>query len=140
MARSRWRSFRTCSRSSISDKVESWGGDSLDYLQEFVIGGIVVVSGAIATALIAGVRWLFSIKGTLDSLVSTVSKMSADVCDLYRIQLPQLAAQRATLEAFKGEVNGNVDRALAKVEEAEKIMGDTLTSNLNHSGNDRPHS
>lgn len=109
----------------------------MNYLQEFIIGGIVVVSGAVATALIAGIKWLFSIKRTLDSLAGAVSQMSSDVCDLYRIQLPQLAAQRATLEAFKGEINGNVDRALQKVEEAERIMGETLTSSMSHSCRDR---
>lgn len=104
-----------------------------EYINEFIVAGLATLSGIMVVALVAGVKWLLGLKALISKLTTAVEKIGDDVCDLYEIQGPQLAAQKAMLEGLKGQINGNVDSAIEKMEETQKLYDAAIMKNMKHS-------
>jgi hypothetical protein len=80
--------------------------------------------GAVAALLVGGIAsvivGLFALKKSVDTLVSNDVRQARAIEMIAGIQRPQLYAHKATLEALKGECNGNVDYAHAEIMIATK--------------------
>jgi len=66
----------------------------------------------------------------LDDLIEANIEQSETIYVVAKIQKPQLNAHKATLEAFKGECNGNVDRAHKGIMDSTQEFDDFLTRRL----------
>jgi len=70
----------------------------------------------------------------IDKLIETDEEQTEAIYIIAKIQRPQLAAHKATLEALKGECNGNVDRAHEAILESTKEFDDYLVKRLEKVG------
>jgi len=90
-------------------------------------------SGALL-ALVSLVRHIIGLSKKIDGLVKADIEQTEAIYVIAKIQRPQLAAHKATLEALKGECNGNVDRAHEAILESTKEFDDYLVKRLERSG------
>ena len=95
-------------------------------LQYFLAG----IGTLLLTSTIASLRWLFGLKTTIDKIASYNERRGEQMQVLFKVQLHQIHAQRATLEVVaRREENGNVDRAFKALELAEHEMNQHATDN-----------
>jgi uncharacterized protein (DUF885 family) len=85
---------------------------NLDPWTIFISASIVALAGAAVRGVFQVVKSLAAMAKSIDSLVLTDAKQTQAIAALARLQRPQLAAHRATLDALKdGKCNGSVARA-----------------------------
>lgn len=93
---------------------------------------VAALIGSVVTLLVAGtvtfIKRRIKLTGpaseALEKVEAEMAKLARIVRCLFRIQKPQLEALSAILEASKGEINGNIDRALKSVKRAGKEFDD----------------
>jgi hypothetical protein len=66
----------------------------------------------------------------IEEIKTEVSRLATIVRCIFRVQKPQIEALNALLEATKGEINGNVDTALAEVKKAKIEFNDFITDSI----------
>lgn len=103
-----------------------------EYINGFIVAGLATLAGIVVVALVAAIKWMFSLKALISKLTTAVQKIGDDVCDLYEIQGPQIVAQKAMLEGIKGQINGNVDTAIERMAETQKRYDAALMKNMKH--------
>jgi hypothetical protein len=95
-----------------------------------------VAAAGIVGAIWLNLKWLFTSKRDMEKILVELVSMRANVTILFRLQGPQLMSLKATLEAQRdGKCNGNVDKALAMIDEAKKDFDNHLLAMLSAQGN-----
>lgn len=74
-------------------------------------GILVTLGGAIVTGLFALVKMSFTLAKSINRLVESDAKRGVILTEIAAVQQPQLHGIQVSLEALKGECNGNVDTA-----------------------------
>ena len=80
--------------------------------------------------IISLIKAVIKLSKNIDKLIATDQAQTQAIYIIAKIQRPQLAAHKATLEALKGECNGNVDAAhdgiIAATEEYDLFLASKL--------------
>ena len=91
---------------------------------------VVALGGGVVAGLVMIAKTLFSMKLSIDKLVVSDALKNESIAEIAAIQHPQLQAHRATLEALKGNCNGNVDAAHELILGASERYNDFLAKRL----------
>jgi hypothetical protein len=89
-------------------------------------------AGALA-GLVALVKHLSGLSRKIDTLLTSDIEQSEAIFIIAKIQKPQLAAHKATLEALHGDCNGNVDAAHDEIIKATKEFDGYLVRRMDRS-------
>ena len=85
----------------------------------FISAVIVAFAGAAVRGVFSIVKALTTMGKSIDRLIIADAKQSESIAMLAKLQRPQLAAHKATLEALKdGKCNGNVTSARKDIDDA----------------------
>ena len=88
-----------------------------------------VVAAAITGMLWLNVKWLFSSKRSMETLLAETMHMKSHLAVLYTLQGPIILGMKASLEALRdGKCNGNVDEALRLIAEEKRKFDEHLLS------------
>lgn len=82
--------------------------------------------------LLLAVKWLFAVKKNIGTMVENGKNRAEETRALFRIQEKQCKVQEATLQAVEATLevvgknlnNGNVDKAMDKIKEGRKSLGE----------------
>jgi len=97
----------------------------------FITAVIVALGGAAVRGIFQLVSELKGMKRSIDKLIDTDQKQTMAIGMLAKLQRPQLAAHKATLEAVRdGKCNGNVTSAHSGVIHAFNEFDEFLTGRL----------
>jgi hypothetical protein len=90
--------------------------------------------GAVGAGAFLGIltliKAIIKLSKNIDKLIATDMAQTQAIYIIAKIQRPQLAAHKATLEALKGECNGNVDAAHSSIIKATEEYDTFLASRL----------
>ena len=93
------------------------------YLDMFLKGLIGVVAAGLGGLIILAIKWLFSIKKNVDSMVSNGKRRAIENQVQFQILRSHGTVNRAILEVVsQTKNNGNVKRAFRALEEADKVF------------------
>ena len=99
-----------------------------------LVDKLVDAAAGIAAAAITGtlwlnLRWLFSSKRSMETLLAETMHMKRHLAVLYTLQGPILLGMKASLEALRdGKCNGNGDEALRLIGEEKKKFDEHLVA------------
>ncbi len=92
---------------------------NVDLWTIFVSAVIVALAGAMVRGVFVIIKSLASMKKSIDELVQTDARQTIAIGAIAKLQRPQLAAHKATLDALKdGRCNGSVSKAQSDIDEA----------------------
>lgn len=99
-----------------------------------LIGKMIDSAAGIVAAGIVGLvwlnlKWLWNSKRSMEKILAEIVPMRSNIAILIRTQGPVLLSLKASLEAQRdGHCNGNVEKALKKIEEYSGEFDDHLLS------------
>jgi hypothetical protein len=97
----------------------------------FISATIVTLAGFFVRGVFALVTITTKMKKSIDELVATDQRQTLAISAIAKLQRPQLAAHRATLDALKeGRCNGSVTKAQEEISTAFQEYDDFLVGRL----------
>lgn len=88
-----------------------------------------IVAAGIVGVIWLNLKWLWNSKRSMEKILSEILPMRSNIAILIRTQGPVLLSLKASLEAQRdGHCNGNVEKALKKIEEYSAEFDEHLLS------------
>ncbi len=88
-----------------------------------------IVAAGIVGVIWLNLKWLWNSKRSMEKILAEMAPMQANIAILLRTQGPVLLSLKASLEAQRdGYCNGNVEKALKKIEEYSSEFDEHLLS------------
>ena len=97
----------------------------------FATAVIVALAGSMVRGVFVIIKSLAAMKKSIDELVKTDARQTVAISAIAKLQRPQLAAHKATLDALKdGRCNGSVSQAQEDITAAFQDYDDFLVGRL----------
>ena len=104
---------------------------NLDPWAIFITASIAGLAGSLVRGVFVIIKSLAAMKKSIDELVKTDARQTVAISAIARLQRPQLAAHKATLDALKdGRCNGSVSQAQEDIVTAFQEYDDFLVGRL----------
>ncbi len=92
---------------------------------------IPIALGLIGT-IIALMGWIMKLNKKIDKMFDAINKVALDVSDIHAIQGSLILSQKTALEALTGNINGNVEKAMKCLDNAEESYNVAIKRNMTH--------